>query len=141
MRGGSATRATIYGTRTKTRCRVAPRTKAPRKSSDTLGRIALGVERNLPMKKLKGPERCSVADGSGRPRLSYAVEQRLRLIDFLLRQYGHINRSALIDFFGIGERTATRDLKAYLKIAPKNAARMPADQTYHRTMAFVSVWE
>jgi hypothetical protein len=39
---------------------------------------------------------------------TYAVEQRLRLIDFLVAQYGHVNRSALCDYFGISEQQASR---------------------------------
>ena len=34
-------------------------------------------------------------------RMRYAIEQRLRLIDFLLHQYGSVNRSALEDYFGV----------------------------------------
>lgn len=76
-----------------------------------------------------------------RPDLSYAVEQRLRMIDFLLRQYGHVGRAMLIDYFGIGEATATRDFAAYLEIAPANMAFNHTDKTYYRTVAFVSVWK
>lgn len=73
--------------------------------------------------------------------LTYAVEQRLRLIDFLLVQYGHVNRAALMDYFGIGEATATRDFTAYHKIAPGNMALNPSDKTYYRTNAFSRVWK
>ncbi len=73
--------------------------------------------------------------------LTYAVEQRLRLIDLLLVQYGHVNRAVLMDCFGIGEATATRDFTAYHKIAPGNMALNPSDKTYYRTNAFSRVWK
>lgn len=51
----------------------------------------------------------------------YAVEQRLRMIDFLLLHYGSVSRAELVDFFGIGEATATRDFSLYIDKAPGNA--------------------
>ena len=72
--------------------------------------------------------------------LTYAVEQRLRFVDFLLAQYGSVKRAALMDYFGIGEATATRDFGAYHDIAPGNMALNPSDKTYYRTNAFVRVW-
>lgn len=77
---------------------------------------------------------------SAQGKLTYAVEQRLRLIDFLLAQYGHVSRAALIDYFGIGEATATRDFSAYHKIAPGNMALNQSDKTYYRTNSFFRVW-
>lgn len=32
--------------------------------------------------------------------MNYAVQQRLRFIDFLLYHYGRINRSVIMDYFG-----------------------------------------
>ena len=86
------------------------------------------------------PDELGAAHGSARVALTYAVEQRLRFVDFLLAQYGHVKRAALIDYFGIGEATATRDFGAYHQIAPGNMALNPADKTYYRTTAFVRVW-
>lgn len=53
--------------------------------------------------------------------MNYAVEQRLRMIDFLLHYYGSVARAELIDFFGIGSSTATRDFALYAEKAPGNA--------------------
>ena len=53
--------------------------------------------------------------------MNYAVEQRLRLIDFLLQHYGSVSRGELVDFFGIGDATATRDFSLYAEKAPGNA--------------------
>ena len=46
--------------------------------------------------------------------MTYAVEQRLRFIDFLLHQYGVLNRSAIMDYFGISQPCATRDIQEYI---------------------------
>ena len=86
------------------------------------------------------PSKLGAAPSSARAALTYAVEQRLRFVDFLLAQYGHVKRAALIDYFGIGYATATRDFGAYHQIAPGNMALNPSDKTYYRTTAFVRVW-
>lgn len=73
-------------------------------------------------------------------RVRYAIEQRLRLIDFLLSQYGTVNRSAVMDFFGVSMPQASADIKAYLARAPGNAAYSLNQKTYVRTDAFQRVW-
>lgn len=72
--------------------------------------------------------------------MKYAIEQRLRLIDFLLGQYGHLNRSAVMDFFGVSLPQASMDIQAYLKLAPANAVYDVSRKTYTRTTAFKRVW-
>lgn len=72
--------------------------------------------------------------------LKYAIEQRLRFIDFLLTKYGHINRSVIVDYFGVGPATATRDFAAYKKLAPANMVLNDPEKTYYRTTSFKSVW-
>lgn len=73
--------------------------------------------------------------------MKYAVEQRLRLIDFLLAEYGHVNRSAIMDYFGIGEATATRDFKEYQKSCPSNMVYNGNDRAYYKTQDFKRVWD
>lgn len=68
--------------------------------------------------------------------MNYAVEQRLRLIDFLLDQYGHVNRSAIMNYFGIGSAAATRDFKKYMELAPNNTAYSGTERAYYKTQAF-----
>lgn len=75
-----------------------------------------------------------------RPALNYALEQRLRLIDFLLAQYGTLNRSAVVDFFAISHPQASLDIQAYLSIAPLNASYDRSARTYRRTEHFARVW-
>lgn len=72
--------------------------------------------------------------------LNYAVEQRLRLLDFLLDHYGTVNRAALMDYFGISVAQASNDIQTYLAIAPTNATYDASAKTYRSTQGFVRVW-
>lgn len=72
--------------------------------------------------------------------MKYAVEQRLRLIDFLLSHYGHINRSALMDYFGISIPQASKDIADYLALAPGNAAYDASAKRYVATAEFKEVY-
>jgi len=72
--------------------------------------------------------------------MNYAVEQRLRLIDFLLYRYGSVGRDELIDFFGIGPATATRDLAAYSKKAPNNAVINPSSKRWVKLETFTPLF-
>jgi len=71
---------------------------------------------------------------------NYAVVMRLQLIDTLLRIYGKVGRTVLIDYFGIGAATATRDLKEYKSLAPRNMQYNESDKTYYRVESFVSLF-
>ncbi len=71
---------------------------------------------------------------------SYAIEQRLRLIDFLLAQYGYVNRSALLDYYGISMPQASADIGAYLAETPYNAVYNGTTKRYERTDNFKRVW-
>ena len=67
---------------------------------------------------------------------NYAVEQRIRMIDFLLSTYGVVDRPALMDFFGISSAQATRDLKMYKDLAPGNTLYNPSEQCYVKMPKF-----
>lgn len=54
----------------------------------------------------------------GRPKLTYAMEQRMRFIDFVLFHFGHITRKHLIEFFGVTSATATRDFALFHELYP-----------------------
>lgn len=71
---------------------------------------------------------------------TYAIEQRLRFIDFLLFQYGHVNRSAIMDFYGISMPCASRDIQMYLELAPKNMVYDTNAKAYVRGVGFERVW-
>lgn len=73
-------------------------------------------------------------------RLPYVVEQRRRFVDFLLAEYGHVNRSALVDWFGVSMPQASRDIGDYLKVAPHNAMYDHGGKRYVRTVSFRRVY-
>lgn len=68
--------------------------------------------------------------------MQYAIEQRLRLIDFLLFHYGSLAREQLVDYFGISMPQATRDLKAYKDRAPDNMLLNQSTKRYIKTDSF-----
>jgi hypothetical protein len=72
---------------------------------------------------------------------TWAVEQRLRFIDFLLAEYGTLNRSALMDYYGISQPQASADIAAYLEHAPGNARYDLKAKTYRRTAEFRRAWK
>ena len=74
------------------------------------------------------------------PRMRYAIEQRLRFIDFLLEHYGTVNRKHLEDYFGISTPQATNDFREYSKIAPDNIRYSTSEKVYKRNPEFVRVW-
>lgn len=73
-------------------------------------------------------------------RLPFAVAYRMRFIDFLLHEYGTLNRSALVDYFGISTPQASNDIGLYQELAPGNVEYDLSAKTYRRTRAFVRVW-
>jgi hypothetical protein len=73
--------------------------------------------------------------------MNYAIEQRMRFIDFLLAHYGTINRSALTDFFGISVPQASKDFKDYLTIAPDNMRYSTSKKVYFKNPGFERVWK
>ena len=73
--------------------------------------------------------------------MKYAKGQRLRMIDFLLAQYGTVNRGALVDFFGISTPQASADFSDYMQLAPRNMSYDQGAKTYVRGERFARVWE
>lgn len=72
--------------------------------------------------------------------LTFAMQWRMHLIDFLLAEYGTINRSALCSYFGISQPQASNDLSLYMQLAPSNMAYDATARTYRRTRDFVRVF-
>lgn len=73
--------------------------------------------------------------------LKYAVEQRLRFIDFLVVHYGSVNRGALVDYFGISMPCASNDIQEYIRLAPNNLVYELKAKTYKRAANFKRVWK
>lgn len=66
-----------------------------------------------------------------RSELRWGVEQRLEFIEFRLFWEGHVNRSDLMDQFGVSVNQASTDLNRYIGFAPDNmvydkSARTPS---------------
>lgn len=54
------------------------------------------------------------------PPLKWGIEQRLEFIEFRLFWEGRVNRSDIIDVFGVSVPQASKDLSQYQEIAPRN---------------------
>jgi hypothetical protein len=72
--------------------------------------------------------------------IKYAVEQRLRLIDFLVAHYGTLRREAIVDYFGISTPQASLDIRQYMELAPSNLAYDKHSKCYRRADDFKRVW-
>ncbi len=73
--------------------------------------------------------------------VSYAVEQRLRFIDFIVDEYGRFNRSTVMRFFGVSQVTATRDIKQYQESAPLNINYSLSKRAYFKSDTFEKVYQ
>jgi predicted DNA-binding transcriptional regulator YafY len=68
--------------------------------------------------------------------LRWGVEQRLEFIEFRLFWEGHVNRSDLMDQFGVSVNQASMDLNRYLGFAPDNMLYDKSARTYVRGPGF-----
>ena len=73
-----------------------------------------------------------------RSELRWGVEQRLEFIEFRLFWEGHVNRSDLMDQFGVSVNQASTDLIRYIGFAPDNMVYDKSARTYVRGPAFKS---
>ena len=73
---------------------------------------------------------------NGRSELRWGVEQRLEFIEFRLFWEGHVNRSDLMDQFGVSVNQASTDLNRYIGFAPDNMVYDTSARTYVRGPAF-----
>jgi predicted DNA-binding transcriptional regulator YafY len=71
-----------------------------------------------------------------RSELRWGVEQRLEFIEFRLFWEGHVNRSDLMDQFGVSVNQASTDLNRYISFAPDNMVYDKSARTYVRGPAF-----
>lgn len=72
--------------------------------------------------------------------MNYAIEQRLRLIEFLVYHYDSVGREQLVDFFGISLPQATRDFKTYKELAPDNLIFDDAAKRYRKSLKFQRIY-
>ncbi|MCT2539986.1 WYL domain-containing protein [Sedimentimonas flavescens] len=71
-----------------------------------------------------------------RSELRWGVEQRLEFIEFRLFWEGHVNRSDLMDQFGVSVNQASTDLNRYIGFAPDNMVYDKSARTYVRGPGF-----
>jgi predicted DNA-binding transcriptional regulator YafY len=71
-----------------------------------------------------------------RSELRWGVEQRLEFIEFRLFWEGHVNRSDLMDQFGVSVNQASTDLNRYIGFAPDNLVYDKSARTYVRGPGF-----
>ena len=71
-----------------------------------------------------------------KPSLRWGVEQKLHFIEFRLFWEGNVNRSDLIDKFGVSANQASGDLNRYIALAPDNMVYDKSGKTYVRSLAF-----
>ncbi|WP_136646712.1 WYL domain-containing protein [Tabrizicola sp. YIM 78059] len=71
-----------------------------------------------------------------RSELRWGVEQRLEFIEFRLFWEGHVNRSDLMDQFGVSVNQASTDLNRYIGMAPDNMVYDKSARTYVRGSGF-----
>lgn len=50
--------------------------------------------------------------------MNYAIEQRMRTIDFLLAHFGYAARRHLVDFYGLSKPQASLDFATYNDLNP-----------------------
>jgi hypothetical protein len=74
--------------------------------------------------------------GEERPNLRWGVEQKLQFIEFRLFWEGHVNRSDLIEKFGVSPNQASGDLNRYLALAENNMIYDKSGKAYVRSSCF-----
>ena len=71
-----------------------------------------------------------------RSELRWGIEQRLEFIEFRLFWEGHVNRSDLMNQFGVSVNQASTDLNRYIGFAPDNMVYDKSARTYVRGSEF-----
>jgi len=76
--------------------------------------------------------------GGGRS-APWGQERRLEFIDFRLQWEGQVNRSDLVEFFGISIPQASLDFARYFKVAPRNARYDHGVKSYVASSKFIPI--
>jgi len=69
-------------------------------------------------------------------KLRHGVEVRFEFIEFRAYWHGRLNRSDLIDRFGVSQTQASQDFKAYQELAPHNLTYDSVEKTYRCANTF-----
>ena len=73
--------------------------------------------------------------------LRWGVEQRLEFIEFRLFWEGHVNRSDVMEQFGLSVNQSSSDLNRYIGLAPDNMVYDKSARTYVRGPEFKPVFD
>lgn len=73
--------------------------------------------------------------------MNYAIEQRMRFIDFILTTFGYINRSMICDYYGLSIQQASHDIQDYLKLNGENVFYNKNTKKYMTTNDFVAYYK
>jgi hypothetical protein len=73
--------------------------------------------------------------------LRWGVEQRLEFIEFRLFWEGHVNRSDIMEQFGLSVNQSSSDLNRYIGLAPDNMVYDKSARTYVCRPDFMPVFE
>lgn len=75
-----------------------------------------------------------------RSELRWSVEQRLEFVEFRLFWEGHVNRSDVMEQFGLSVNQASADLNRYIGLVPDNMIYDKSARTYVRGPGFKPVF-
>mgnify|MGYP000013945313 CR=1 FL=1 len=78
----------------------------------------------------KTPVPTSLVAPMSKASAKWSQERRLEFIDYRLQWEGQLNRSDLMDLFGISAPQASLDVAHYLKLAPENMRYDPSARVY-----------
>ena len=73
--------------------------------------------------------------------MNYAIEQRQRLIDFLLNYYDSVSREEIKNYFGLEGATVTRDFQLYKRNHPSNTMMNKQSKRWVKLETFVRVYQ
>ena len=76
----------------------------------------------------------------GESGLRRGVESRLEFIEFRLFWEGHVNRSDIVEAFGVSINQASADLNRYLGLAETNMVYDKSARTYVRSSSFKPIF-
>jgi hypothetical protein len=72
--------------------------------------------------------------------MNYTQKERLRMLDCLLVNYGHIGHGMLMDWFGVSSACATRDIALYREQAPANVYFCNETKQWHKAACFKQLY-
>jgi hypothetical protein len=69
-----------------------------------------------------------------------ALQARLRFVEYLLEEYGTLNRRIVAGYFSISETQVSDDMTRYIKLAPGNISYDTSKKCYVKGPQFAPLW-